>query len=147
MRVVAFGPPEQCVGADTRCLARVLRRCEIIGAFNKSRELVFTHARYIYGEIAVIKDGNLPLPIRPPRAYTTHDTHDTHDVQMTHTHTHETIPGVWSGKPDDTFGQFECWEKADFRWIAQGLLAPFCPHRLQTDPTPTHIINNNNHNK
>ncbi|ELR21744.1 uncharacterized protein ACA1_384800 [Acanthamoeba castellanii str. Neff] len=62
-------------------------RCEIIGAFNKSRELVFTHARYIYGEIAVIKDG------------------------------------VWSGKPDDTFGQFECWEKADFRWIAQGKAA------------------------
>jgi hypothetical protein len=84
-------------------------RCEIIGAFNKSKELVFTHRRYIYGEIAVISDGTRvswagPTTRAQPCLLTL-----------------GVCLGVWSGKPDDTFGPFECWEKADYRWLtAQG---------------------------
>jgi len=32
-------------------------RCEIIGPFDKNKELVFTHKRYVYGEIIIVKDG------------------------------------------------------------------------------------------
>jgi hypothetical protein len=99
-------------------------RCEIIGAFNKSKELVFTHRRYIYGEIAVISDGTRVSWTVP---HTTHAHSRACSLSLS--------VGLWSGKPDDTFGPFECWEKADYRWLtAQGPYVRACargPPRTQ----------------
>jgi hypothetical protein len=30
------------------------------------------------------------------------------------------VVGVWRGKPDNKFGEFECGEQADYRWLTPG---------------------------
>jgi hypothetical protein len=38
-------------------------RCELIGPYNKSRDLVFTYERYMYGELTIVQDGTLSLSL------------------------------------------------------------------------------------
>jgi hypothetical protein len=93
-------------------------RCELIGPYNKSRDLVFTYERYMYGELTIVKDGTLS-PLLPRTR------HDTLSVFVL-------VAGVWRGKPDNKFGEFECGEQADYRWLTPGPGAAGLPEPTQS---------------
>lgn len=81
-------------------------RCSIAGPYDHTERLLYTHHRYIYGEIVVVKNGTIiyivhpssppsfsliPLPSRPK--------------------------GVWMSKPHAEFYSGSCDQFASYDWL------------------------------